>query len=427
MGNLNDPQIEIFIKINEAIYDNEQHIQDIFNKSSNPINEEGYLINLKDLEDLKINVNYEEFKKYKSNQKYNESYQDKIKSIFDNKKFQEIKKIEQIKFKNTRYITNMLLNDNKFILINHKLWEVISDNEKDIKEKAISYTILRTKIILYLENNEQLELSHKNNIFDKNSCKYNQSFNEFYQLSNQIFIYYKFEKKFLNELKNNSFSSTNGYLVSESWLNEWKNYTNYENIKNKYFDKIDEKEKEIINELINYREQYKDKYKIPNITNIVIINKINELESHLKKESLAIIDSNFSNLFPYFKGEYNLISYTLGKNQIQINLNESMIVKSYNNIILSNNDINDLIDLKILIKIFFFQKELINEINNNTKNNYVNKQNLYIINNKIFHNYKNHFEYKILSNHLNNNISNIKFKTLNNETISDIIKNIIPY
>ena len=113
-------------------------------------------------------------------------------------------------------------------------------------------------------------------------------------------------------------------------------------------------------------------------------------------------------------------------------LDQTIVFKSNNNII-SKNNINDLMDLKILIKIFCFQKELFDIIKNGNKI-INNKEKIFLINNKTIKKYKNYFEYNILYDYLINNNELLKkilskHKEINHEKIDDklldkLIKNI---
>jgi hypothetical protein len=334
----------------------------------------------------------------------------------------------------------MLMNGNKYILISPNLWKIISDNEKNKNENPILFSFMNNIITFFFENNETLKLKIKNQffIFDKSSCYYKDNyFNEINEIYNSLESYYSFEKKFLTNLCENIQNSTNGFLVSESWLNSWKEYSNYENIKNKYFDKpqdnSNEIEKNIKNDIICFREENESIYEIPKESNIININKKEELESMLNNESLAIINSDFKNCFPYFKNETKLIEYSTFNNQIKIHLDQTIIFKSNNNIISKNYNI-DLMDLKLLIKIFLFQNSFSNLVNNGNKAiKYKEKIKIFFINNKIIKQYKNHFEYNKLYEYLINNdlfkeiiSEHNNHKKLDKLFMEQIIKN-IPY
>ena len=104
-----------------------------------------------------------------------------------------------------------------------------------------------------------------------------------------------------------------------------------------------------------------------------------------------LIDQNFKDLFS-FENKYSLInpiSYKLSNNQINIFIRQSLSFISNNNIISANleNKNDDLIDLKQLINIFYFEEELNNIIGDNQENqilvNYIEYNIFFLINRNI--------------------------------------------
>ena len=207
-------------KYRDAISDFEKYLEDIYS-SQNSFGKEhkGYLINLKDYE--------------------------RIKEIIDNNKVNNINdsennfKINQIEFKTLHYLINMILNGNKYIFINNSLWELICDNDKK-NEPPIIYKVNFYDINFNLDN-EYLSFRHNKNIIDKivlnNSYNYNSNYEKIEKICESIFLYYNFENKIVNDLKNKqSYNNTTyEYLVSKNWIDKWKIFSNYENIKINYF------------------------------------------------------------------------------------------------------------------------------------------------------------------------------------------------
>ena len=255
MKNNQDIEYKKFIDYNNAILNNENYFKKLLENPYENEKNEGYLIDFNDLEEVKQKLNHNEFKKY-----YNK--QDEIIINFDKEKFNNIKKIKQIKFKDSKYLISMILNDNKFLLINSELWNLISD-ENNKNDKPYIFTIHKKSIInLIFKSNEKIFLKYNNFYFDKNSISFTiPYFEEIKEIYEAIDTYYYFEKKFLSNIEKNKCNSNQSYLVSESWLNEWKNYTNYQNIKKYYFkqnQKINKKiKKEIINDIIYYIQRKK--------------------------------------------------------------------------------------------------------------------------------------------------------------------------
>ena len=100
-----------------AFSDFEKYLNKIYSPNNlNGTEHKGYLINFKDYEEIKENIS-------------------KIK--INNKNVREINfKINQIEFKTSHYLINMILNGNKYIFINTDLWKLICDKDR-IKECPI--------------------------------------------------------------------------------------------------------------------------------------------------------------------------------------------------------------------------------------------------------------------------------------------------
>ena len=410
----NNSKFNEFIRYNNAFLNYEQYKQKFFAKTrvtNKFIDCQGYLINLDDINNIKQNIKHEDFIKENTNN------EEKMRSIFDENLFDKIKKVSQIKYKTSDYLKNMLLNGNKYILINQGLWNDIYEKNIQDNEGPIIFEINKNKIVLSLKN-EQLTLSHRDFIFDFYSCGGDNSFSEIQKIFDSIYNYCIFENNFLKYLESNSNHSDKGYLIKKIWIDEWKKYSNYEEIKNNYFIEnnpvfFEQKKKEIINDIIDYREKNKNIYKFPMPCEIINVNKKKEFEIIINKDSLAIINQDFKNLFSFKNNDNSfIIKYDLINNQIRIILDQIIIFKSDNNIILVKNN-NELSDLKLLIKIFFFQTKLKKIINSDYKNNLNNENNnqIIIINKKIIENYKNFFEYQKLFNLLKDN------KIINNEQL----------
>ena len=157
-----------------AISDFEKYIKDIYSTNYEVGAEHrGYLINLKDYEEIKENNNYSE----------------------------KILKINQIEFKTSQYLVNMILNGNKYIFINTDFWKLICDNDKQYESPFI-YKVNRNDITFSLDN-IKLSFKHNKNIIDKNSLNYSFSFKSNYENITKIFDsvikYYNFEKQILKD------------------------------------------------------------------------------------------------------------------------------------------------------------------------------------------------------------------------------------
>ena len=146
---LNESQLK---KYRQALYNFDKYIEDIYsNLRSNELHK-GYLINLKDFEEFKKIIYYDIYKN-----KYCETGLKDINFTYSEKVF----KIKQIEFKTSQYFINMLLNENKYIIINTALWRVICENGNE-NENPINYEINNSYLILHFEDNNQIKLKYNN-------------------------------------------------------------------------------------------------------------------------------------------------------------------------------------------------------------------------------------------------------------------------
>ena len=127
----NSENYQKFLNYNFAFQENEISILSIIQTNNKElINEKGYIIKLNDYEELKNLINYKKYKNYYYNAP------DKIKAFFNNDNISKIKRIKGIKYRTSRYIINMLLNNNKYILITPKLYDLISYKTNEGKEET---------------------------------------------------------------------------------------------------------------------------------------------------------------------------------------------------------------------------------------------------------------------------------------------------
>ena len=122
--------------------------------------------------------------------------------------------------------------------------------------------------------------------------------------------------------------------------NKWKQYSNYEEIKNKYLEH-DLTQHEIVNSLIYHKEKYNYNYNELNSLEIISFKNKNDFKSLLEKDSLVIINSIFGHSFPNILLHSNFTKYSLNYNKINIILNnETLTFISNNNILSYKNAIN---------------------------------------------------------------------------------------
>ena len=231
---LNESQLN---KYRQALYNFDKYIEDIYSQNNCNKKHQGYLINLNDYEELKKSINHYIYKKYDLQVKKEDTNFDNSEKVF---------KIKQIEFKTSRFFLNMLCNENKYIIINYDLWVVICENGRE-NERPIIYELNRPNIKLNFEDGKQLIFRYyefEKNIIEEitySDCKNITNFlDEFKKIYKDINIYYQFERDFIKKLEDNKnyYSYYNyAYLVSYKWVDKWKKYSNYEEIKNYYLEK----------------------------------------------------------------------------------------------------------------------------------------------------------------------------------------------
>ena len=149
-------KINELMNYNKSIFEFEEDYLEEINRNFDNEEKLGYLINSKDLDELKENIDYSRFKSYgRGNKALFVKY-------FDLSKLNKIKKINQIEFKTSQYLINMISNDNKYIIINEKLWKTICDKEKE-NDTPIKYSLnsdilslqFQKEEILFFNNNKK--------------------------------------------------------------------------------------------------------------------------------------------------------------------------------------------------------------------------------------------------------------------------------
>ena len=190
-------KIDELMNYNKNIFDFEEDYLEEINKNYDNKEKFGYLINSKDMDELKENIHYSRYKSYRGDKKAF------FVKNFDLSKLSKIKKINQIEFKTSQYLKNMISNDNKYIMINEKLWKIICDIEKE-NETPIIYNLNSDVLSLQFDKEETLFFyNNKKNIIDKYAYNYSNksdlhlNFQEINNICNDInlfnfsFYYYR--------------------------------------------------------------------------------------------------------------------------------------------------------------------------------------------------------------------------------------------
>ena len=378
----------------------------------------GYLINENQIEEIKKNINYDTNKYI-----YNKNYY----TIKDDEKYYTVNEIE---FRNSKFLLNMIFNGNRYILINTNLWKLLCKKNKE-STPSIIYQINKNKIKFILDDNQELNFFNNNNnminldlLYSNNIEIYKKNYSTFiFNTYQKIIDYYEYEKKFKKYLEDSSGSGIlNGYLVDLNWFNRWKKFQDYEYIKIKYLEK--NIKSNITKNYIIIFQQYNENNKIhldePRINKIS--NK-DELYSFLKTNKLIMVNESLIKSMNNLSGK--LIHYSLGENKIKIYFEENQpsVIEIKDNIISMESKSNLAHqNLVVLAKIFYLRKFINMEI---TKEHEIKNNVNYIIliKKEIIHQYLSYFNYKTFFNFLNG--KDIVYKDLEKifDTIINIFKN----
>ena len=185
-----------------------------------------------------------------------------------------------------------------------------------------------------------------------NICNKNKTLTK---ISKAMIEYYTFEKMIKKNSKEIK-EKERIYLINKNDIDEWKESTNYENIKNNLLKdnyKLKNLEYEINKQLLMF---YKDKKAHVKQIEPLNFNSIKELEDYIKKNSLVIINNNFYDLIIKEEGKEkkeeninlttinDLITLYIGKKEMKFHSNSNILYsvkESY---------------IRIIFKIYYFQE-----------------------------------------------------------------------
>ena len=384
-----------------------------YNKPNKPY--KGHLINYAEFEELKTKVKYNV---------HNSAIKTSI-AIDDKEKIMTIKDVD---IKSQNYLNNLILNGNKYILIDDNFWKIVNEKKND-SGTVFDYKIDSTFLIISFDNKKELKFQiNKNNILDKNNLlgKKEENYREIQKIYKSIKEYYEFENKIKKELNNPNEQNTSykGFLVEKELLESWIKTINYETIKNDYISS-NKSEKKTIDKIIYYIEKNKAKFMDLSTHKNDMISTKTKLEEYLKSKSIALLSENF---IKTFSNNPNLkkIEYKILKNKIEIIFDSSntITLDAKDNIIsnkstsateekdqiehevlnknseenlkkdnLTNNNFFDDV-ISILISIFLFEKEFLEKAESSKKMNNNSCKNYSLINEKIFDEFKRYFSYE---------------------------------
>ena len=444
----------------------EEYLKNLKNNTSH----KGYLIDLKQLNDIKKKIDY------KNNVK-------SLSKIYKNNNLkisEKILTIKDIEFKTSQYLINMIYNDHQYILIDRELWKALCEAGRE-NDENIEYKIYNNDIIFTLKDKKELKFTQSNknkNIIDKsNASSYrNQSdINELEKIYSDIINYYNFENRFigyLNEQKKEKVGQA--YLVTKEWFDNWKNYSDYDTIKENL--NKNENDKHNILNLLIYHKEKKKKYFLncnKNEKEIKYYSKKNDLKQYLQNNSLVLIDTK---IFQDIHTQ-NYTKFSLSYQKITLHLDTNIVIDSKDNIISLNdnnkkkedkkneNNKNNLINennlnkfhnnenkeifknedeeneknglvrniLSILINLFLFEKDLQEKINSSSQKNILTLKDCYLINLESLTKFRNIFSVKEINLFIENiainkntsieKIVSEETKNIKNKKVIDLILN----
>ena len=281
-------------------------------------------------------------------------------------------KLYKLKTENHIYLKYKISQGYKYKLINEKLYKKICEENDNNK---IIFIVSSDSITLYLgEKKEQLKFkNNKDDIIDKaalynstqNNITTDQSITPTEKIEDKIYkdiiAYQQNELEISQKINQQIMQSYEIILVDKTWFSNWKTYSYYDEIKQKYILKniVDE---QTIKYYINQR-QLVTKFNydncVKNIENYVMRNP-NQLNLDANKnKTFCLLNKNFFKTLTN-KENGECISCLLGKQNIQINCdNKQLLIPVINNSITLNN------------------------LNNNSNQNLINQNNN--INGNIYH------------------------------------------
>ena len=303
MDDINNKK-ELFIKYNYFIHSFEKFDTEIYHSQqadSSRNKYKGYIIYLKEYEEFKENINYNKVKSFYSSQTIEKQ---KILEQFDINKFKKIKNFKTIEFNTPRYLFYKISSNEKFIIINEELCKFIENIDKE-KPSFIEYIIENKNLVtIKFQNGENIKLWINRNIINEYSLNYSGKVEEFKHYIDEyknilkdINSFNEIEKQFIDNLykKENESSPKSGYLIKNSWINNWKKITNYEKIKTLI--KLNNRKDIISDEIINHLEKNKLNYKDLPPLEIFNFQTKNELDDYLLNNCLVIINTNLMQSF----------------------------------------------------------------------------------------------------------------------------------
>ena len=395
-------------------------------------NNKGYIINLEDYEKLKKKINFDKNKSKGSERSYDIKFEDRLMII------------PELEFKTNQYLINMLLNGNKYKIVDSTFWKIICDKAKD-NSPLTDFEIANNTLNLIINFNGQTALKFdnkkKDNIIEESSLKSKSgnNFDEIKKIYQNIKHFYDFQNLVENSLKSIKESKVNikGFLVEKDLIDQWKQKIEYETLKKDFF--TPQKSEKIIRDKIIYIFA-KKQLKFFDLTDIKFneYNTKEKVELFLKTKSLVLVNKEF---LSFFKRCNTLkeIDFNLYEETIEINFDttNTLLFKTNNNYILSekdnkgasntigNNDDNSLDNifakdiLTILLYINLDEREFLEKVEKSKNNINASISGYSLINSNFLDELKKFFSceeeiVKLVADYKIKSISEINFQLIDN-------------
>ena len=408
----------------------EDDISNIYSKREN-YNQKCFLIELKDFENFKQQIDYQTFKNKII--EYRENILMKLIMLESEDKEIKLEKLKNTILKSTKELDILLKEKHEYILINAELAKDIiqkkeegqyfcfywfNSSELQIKINEDSFLFHLNKNIININMLKDKKFSNiriLSNANENDNVKVNESNNNFGKLIDWIEKFFLAEKDFKKSLikKKENYINNYGYLIDLNEFNEWKNNLNYDfiipilddliNEEKKYLTK---EEKEEIKRLLKDSKIKKNKISSLNFKSIEELKQYNKINNLIliNRELFILINENEENL--------NEIAFNV-VNEKKIELiikNEKFSFHRLENVIYSYLHYN----LYLLTRIFIFQKDFLDD---------KRPVSIYIFKKDFLQKYKMLFDYKSFQKIVKN--SNINTINKNNEKeIYEFIENL---
>ena len=247
---------------------------------------EGYLIKYEDYEMIKSQIHYKDLL-FEGNNDINFTKEEFQKYVKKYKITDEYIKAKQIKINEPKELIDLIQNNNKYLLIEKDLGDLICQKEQYFNY-IYKYSINDINMKFF-----DIKFKRNNNIIDENSYIFGNE--KIINLADSLIQYYNFEKKFNDKNNINIFDQSEvgeGYLINVNWFEEWKKFCNYEIFKNE----IKEPKSELIKKIYFYQKNLKIQKDLPELKPI----NFNDIKTVFENNSLVLINTNFYNIF-FFK------------------------------------------------------------------------------------------------------------------------------